>query len=306
VLLPGSWPTWAWLHLKRIYKNSLADLGNSNLAQAALDLDSAFDGKEIRICLNLRKDLHIVDYIDGFNFSWHGRLVPPGSITSKGQISLRRPNFTRAVEIDLYGTLNETTDVFVFVERDGFDFRERTGDRLWFLPKDAMDAVQRPLYDYELMQQSNTDRANSKSLATAFGSAWRAQLKALKSRPYKNARYWDKEQAEWPDQVATESLSYSTLSSMFEKRFGFSRTTRGVEGFLLAHLHIYKCKHQPGAITFRQRSWLANAAKKSTNWDGLSATFNPQFKTNRTNRELREMYENMVEATDPQRSNHEQ
>ena len=192
--------------------------------------------------MNLRKDLRIVDYIDDFNFSWHGRLVPPGSITSKGRISLRRPNFTQAVEIDSYGTLNETTEGFVFVESDGFNFRERTGDRLWFLPKDTMDAVQRSLYDYELMQQSNTDRTNSKSLTTALESAWRAQLKALKSKPYKDTRYWDKEQAEWLDQVATESLSYSTLSSMFEKRFGFSRTTRGVEGFVLAHLHMYKCK----------------------------------------------------------------
>ena len=153
-----------------------------------------------------------------------------------------RPNFTQAVEIDSYGTLNETTEGFVFVESDGFNFRERTGDRLWFLSKDTMDAVQRSLYDYELMQQSNTERTNSKSLTTALESAWRAQLKALKLKPYKDTRYWDKEQAEWLDQVATESLSYSTLSSMFEKRFGFSRTTRGVEGFVLAHLHMYKCK----------------------------------------------------------------
>ena len=82
---------------------------------------------------------------------------------------------------------------------------------------------------------------------------------------------------------------------MFEKRFGFSRTAKGVEGFLLAHLHISKCKPQPGAITFNQRSWLTSAAKKST-WDELSATFIM------TNKELREL----LEATDPRRSNHEQ
>jgi hypothetical protein len=66
--------TWMWLHLQRTHL--LGRRGNGVLLEKILDLDPDFACKEKRICMKLRKELGIVDYVEEEEFSWHGRRLP--------------------------------------------------------------------------------------------------------------------------------------------------------------------------------------------------------------------------------------
>ena len=73
--------TWMWLHLQRTHL--LDRRGNIVLLKKILDDDPNFGCKEKRICMKLRQELGIVNYVEDEEFSWHGRRLPPGNVTAR-------------------------------------------------------------------------------------------------------------------------------------------------------------------------------------------------------------------------------
>ncbi|KAF2192815.1 hypothetical protein K469DRAFT_694853 [Zopfia rhizophila CBS 207.26] len=73
--------TWMWLHLQRTHL--LGRRGNGVLLKKILDVDPDFASKEKRICMKLRMELKIVDYVEDEEFSWHGRRLPPSVIAAR-------------------------------------------------------------------------------------------------------------------------------------------------------------------------------------------------------------------------------
>ena len=70
----GNGITWMWLHLQRTH--ALGSQVNDTPLEQILATNSEFVHNEKRICVRLRKELHVVEYVDDEEYSLNGRRVP--------------------------------------------------------------------------------------------------------------------------------------------------------------------------------------------------------------------------------------
>jgi len=267
-------------------KNMLASFGNHRLKNAVMALDPEFEKKHIRICLDLRKELRIVDYVEDVDFCWHGRVIPPGSIDEKGRITLQRPGFYRPVYFVSNCALNGTTDTFIFMEKNGCHFRAENAHLLWHLPRSEMNITQVLLHNHERSLQSDLTTAEKETLKSKFCEAQRLSRSGMKLKRADPDSYgWNKKEVEWVDQAIGVDTTFNELAARSEAAFnsmGRSKTPGDIRRFIDKRLHRNKT-----AWTVEQRHWIANAAQKSSNWEDISNGFNQYFRASWSSEDLK-------------------
>lgn len=149
--------------------------------------------------LKMRNQLGIKDFVNDEYFQWHGRLIPPGLLSSKTAKTQGPYSFKPGEKKGYYYSISKATnDPLINLKKveecffscdDRINFRARDGKLLHHLARSELRGRKLELYSHERQFQPQKDSPRtSTSVASSDGESGTRKRQAAKSKKLKAKR----------------------------------------------------------------------------------------------------------------------